>query len=250
MSWIESSSRHFLARHEEVDADDARAVLELLEETRLRIGPAFRALPREVTVVLHPSRVELDVAQPLVPLMRRATAPEARRWIAGWTARGTLHMLAPRLLGERGPTVAGTRELLALTPAALYAQLVVAESNRALPPPWTPRSTLGAARWAWLVLGAGQWFSGQTAHTHPAIARRLRGESRPQFPPGIRDAVLLGGSVVDLIAREQGPNAAVRFVTTVVPTNPRAALLAAFDGRALVHTEGTWRAHLARMVER
>ena len=250
MSWVETASRNFTARHEERDADDVAAVLDLLEETRSRVGPLFRALPDEVTLVLHANAAALDLAQPCLPVVRRLTTPAAQRYLAGWAARGTVHVLTPRLLAERAARVEGSREMLALTPAALYVQLVVAESNAALPPPWGPRSTLRAARWAWLIAGAAQWFSGQTAHARPAIARRLREGSRPDFPPSLRDAALLGGTVIDLVAREEGVDAAVRLAATLPRGGPREALVSAFHGRALVHTEGMWRAHLARMAGR
>jgi len=180
--------------------------------------------------------------------MRRVTTPAARRYLAGWTGRGTLHALAPRLLAQRAANVQGSREMLLLTPAALYCQLVVAESNPMLAPPWSPRRTIRAARWAWLVAGAAQWFSGQTAHARPAIARRLREESRPAFPPRLRDATLLGGTVIDLVAREVGELAAVRLACRLPPGGQRQSLVEVFHGRALVHSEGTWRAHLARLA--
>ena len=83
----------------------------------------------------------------------------------------------------------------------------------------------------------------------PAIARRLREDARPEFPPGLRDAALLGGSLVDLVAREQGMAGVVKLACSPLPPGgPRQALLEAFDGRALVHTEGTWRAHLSRLA--
>ena len=135
-AWIESSSRNFVARHEERDADDVGAVLGLLEDTRERLATVFGHVPDEVTVVLHTSRAELDLAQPLLPIVRRLTTPAARRYLAGWTSRSALHVLSPRQLAQRAANVEGSREMLALTPAALYVQLVVAECNRALPPPW------------------------------------------------------------------------------------------------------------------
>lgn len=247
-SWTETASRNFVARHEERDDDDVDAVLDLLEETRQRLGPLFATLPEEVTVVLHSSRAELDLAQPFLPVVRGLTTPAARRYLAGWAGRGTLHVLAPRLLAERAADVEGSREMLLLTPAALYAQLVVAECNPALPPPWGPRSTVRAARWAWLVAGAAQWFSGQTAHARPAITRRLRDLRRPDFPPSLRDAALLGGTVVDLVAREEGAAAAVRLACALPRGGPREALVSVFRGRAMVHTEGAWRSHLARLA--
>ncbi len=249
-AWVESASRNFTARHDEQDSREARGVLALLEDTRERVGAVFATLPGEVTVVVHSSNAQLDMAQPFLPVMRRVTSPSARRYLAGWTGRGTLHVLAPRLLAERAANVEGSREMLALTPAALYVQLVVAACNPALPPPWAPRSAVRASRWAWLLAGTGQWFSGQTAHARPAIARRMREGARPDFPPSLRDAVLLGGTVIDLVAREQGVARAVALASALPRGGPREALVATFDGRAMVHTEGTWRAHLARMAGR
>jgi len=248
MGRTETSSPNFTARHDEREAGDVRGVLELLEETRERLGSAFPALPEDVTVVLHDSRLELDLAQPFLPIMRRITTPAARRYLAGWAARGALHVLAPRLLAERAANVAGSREMLLLTPAAMYCQLVVAASNPLLPPPWSLRSTSRAARWAWLVAGATQWFSGQTAHARPAIARRLREGPRPDFPPRLRDAALLGGTVIDLVAREEGELTAVKLACMLPPGGPRQALVEVFGGRTLMNSEGTWRAHLARLA--
>jgi len=248
-AWVETSSPNFVARFDEADGADVRGVLALLEQTRERLGGMFASLPGEVSVVLHASALELDVAQPYLPVVRRATTPAARRLLAGWAGRGTLHVLAPRLLAARAGSVEGSREMLGLTPAALYVQLVLATCNPDFPPPWHPRSTARAMRWAWLMFGAMQWFSGQTALARPAIARRLREDGRPDFPPGLKDAVLLGGSVVDLVAREQGTRAAVELVCGRLPGGgAREALLQAFDGRAIVHTEGTWRAHLSRLA--
>ncbi|HVL30916.1 MAG TPA: hypothetical protein VM299_01665 [Solirubrobacteraceae bacterium] len=65
-----------------------------------------------------------------------------------------------------------------------------------------------------------------------------------------RAAALLGGTVVDLVAREEGVETAVRFVCSLPRGGPREALVSTFHGRAMVHTEGTWRAHLARMAGR
>ncbi|HEV2776948.1 MAG TPA: hypothetical protein VGV90_15245 [Solirubrobacteraceae bacterium] len=250
-AWVESSSLHFVARHEERDDDDVGAVLGLLEDTRERLSSVFGQLPeREVTIVLHTSRTELDLAQPLLPVVRRLTTPAARRYVTGWAGGSALHTLTPRQLAMRAANVEGSREMLSLTPAALYVQLVVAECNRALPPPWSPRATWRAAQWAWLIFGSAQWFSGQTAHARPAIARRLREGGRPDFPPSLRDAPLLGGTVIDLIARERGVERVVELVRELPRGGPREALVAVFGGRAMVHSEGMWRAHLARMAGR
>jgi hypothetical protein len=103
-------------------------------------------------------------------------------------------------------------------------------------------------RWAWLLEGGARWFSGQTEHARPAIVRRLREGGRPAFPPGLRDAPLLGATVIDLLSREQGERAAARFCTRLDSQGARAALGKAFGGRAVSQTEIAWRSHLARLA--
>jgi hypothetical protein len=245
---METTSPSFAARHEERDAADLVELLELLEGTRERLGTAFAVAPEGVTVVVHGSPAALAAAQPILPLARAVTAPAARRYLAGWAGRDTLHVLAPRLLRARASNVTGSREMLLLTPAALYAQLVVAAANPRLPPPWRPRAAAAMLRWAWLLAGAAQYFSGQTAYARPAIARRLREGPQPAFPPGVRDALLLGGTVVDLLAREEGEPAAVALAARPPHGAPDDVLRDAFGGRTLRDTEGTWRAHLAKVA--
>lgn len=247
MAWVETESPGFHARHTDDDADAVVRVLELLEGTRAALAAALPVTPPgPIEVVVHPSRTQLYAAQPQLLAAVRLTDPSARRYVTGVAGTGTLHLLAPRLLEARASSVPGSRELALLAPAALYARLAVAHVNPRLPPPLRPRSAAGLGRWAWLAHGAAQWLSGQTAHARPAIARRLREGSGPAFPPGMRDAVLLGGTVVDLLAREEGEAAAVTFACTAGKGLPRAALAEAFRGRSLAHTEATWRTHLAR----
>ena len=248
MPWVETSSPNFTARHEHVDLDDAVAVLELIEGTRERVGAIFTRVPDEVAVVLHTSQLELSLAQPYLPIVRLATAPAGRRYLAGWCSPGEVHVLAPRLLERRASAVPGSREMAMLGPATLYTQLVLAANNRTLPPPFRLTVLHRYLRWAWLTAGAAQYFSGQTAFARPAIARRLREGREPSFPPDVRDAALLGGSLFDLLAREHGVGAAVRLAYTPLHGQPREALVDAFDGRAAIHTEGAWRAHLAQLA--
>ena len=248
MAWVETSSPSFRARHEAEDAGDAGRVLFALEALREQLADAFPRTVEGVTVVLHPSVGSLAFARPLLPLMWFVTAPAARRYVAGRAARDELHVLRPAALLERASNVPGSREMLERTPAALYARLVINGNNRDLSEHLTPARINDELRWAWLLEGGARWFAGQTEHARPAIARRMHEGRRPSFPPGLRDAPLLGGTVIDLLAREEGVQAAAEFVSRLHPQGGRAALAKAFGGRALVHTEGTWRAHLARMA--
>jgi hypothetical protein len=246
--WVETVSPHFAARHELVDDDDVAGVLEMLEGTRDRLGEAFPVLPEDVEVIVHGSDAALAAAQPYLPLLRRMVAPAARRYLVGWFGAGSIHVLAPRVLAARASNVPGSREMNLLAPAALYAQLVVGANNSRLPPPFRMASFGRYVRWAWLQAGAAQWFSGQTAYVRPAIARRLREGPEPDFPPGVRDAHLLGGTIFDLLAREEGERACVRLASELPAGGAQQALRTAFHGRALKHTESTWRAHLARIA--
>jgi len=249
MPWVETASPSFQARHELLDAKDIVEVLELLEGTRERLREAFERVPEEVTVVVHGSGTALALAQPYLPLLRRLTAPAARRYLVGWFATGQIHVLAPRLLRARASSVPGSVEMALLAPAALYTHLVVGASNPQLPPPFRAGTIVRHLRWAWLAHGAAQYFSGQTAYARPAIARRLREGSSPAFPPGVRDAALLGGTVVDLVARTEGESAAVALASSLPRGGPREAVRRALRGGSLAEAEREWRAHLAHLAE-
>lgn len=246
-SWEETDSPHFAARHDSADAEDVVAVLELLEGTRQRLGRLFPDLPGVVDVVLHGTRAQLYAAQPELGLIMRLTSPAARRYLVGWPTSDSMHLLAPRHADARASNVPGSHEMAQLAPAALYAQLVVGHNNPDLPPPFRARSVRHMLRWAWLWAGAGQFFGGQTPYARPAIARRLREGGEPSFPPSVRDALLLGGSVLDLLAQERGEQHVVSIACRLPDGSPERALERAF-GTSLVNAGGLWRTHLARLA--
>jgi len=223
-------------------------VLHSLELARRDLAQYFPIDAAGLTVVLHSSTASLWAARPLLPVAWITAAPASRRYLAGWAGASELHLLAPDALDSRASNVPGSREMLELTPVTLYARRVITESNHDLPRRLGPRRLGAELRWAWLIEGSARWFAGQTEHARPAIARRLREGPAPSFPPGIRDALLLGGTVIDLLAREQGDELAARFACRLHPGGARAALTKAFDSRPFHHTEGTWRAHLARLA--
>jgi hypothetical protein len=248
VTWVESFSRSFRARHDSAARDDAERVLHSLELTRERLIEYFPATPDGLTVVLHRGALSLSLAKPVVPVAWLATAPAARRYFAGWAGRDELHTLEPTALDRRASAVPGSREMLALTAPALYARRVIAASNPDLAQGGTPRRARQEVRWAWLLEGAARWFAGQTEHARPAIARRLHEGSKPRFPPGVRDALLLGGTVIDLVARERGEGAAAELASRLHPQGARPALSLAFDRRPLHRTEEAWRAHLRALA--
>jgi len=248
MAWVESVSPSFRARHESEDADDADRVLHSLELTRERLAEVFPKTVGELTVILHSSTLGVSLTNPLLPLAWLATDPAARRYVAGWAGAAELHVLSPAALKARASNVPGSREMLARVPAALYTRRVMVENNHDLPRSLTPRRIARELRWAWLFEGAARWFAGQTEHARPAIARRLHDGGKPSFPPGLRDAPLLGGTVIDLLVREEGEQRAVQLACRLHPQGSRAAISKAFRDRAMVHTEGAWRSHLSQMA--
>ena len=52
------------------------------------------------------------------------------------------------------------------------------------------------------------------------VARRLREGAEPEFPPSRADALLLGGTVFDLLAREEGERACVTLARGPHPDGP------------------------------
>ena len=243
MSWVESHSPSFSARHEERDTDAAAEMLAQLERFRIRLDERFETTPGEISVVMHPSAAALSLAHPWLPLARMAAAPAGRRYMAGWFGRREIHVLAPDELEERASAVPGSREALLLTPRHEYAHVVIGANNPALPPPFTPGTFRRYLRWAWLCEGAATHFAGQTEHLRPGIARRLREGGRPDFPPSARDAVLLGGTVFALLEEEAGVDACVQLAARLPKSGGGAAIESAF-GRSAADVERQWRTRL------
>jgi hypothetical protein len=240
VAWVESHSQSFSARHDSAHAEEAAAVLAALELLRDDLAGLYERLPEEVAVVLHPRPAALALAHPWLPLARRAAAPAARRYYAGWFGDHQIHVLAPPALERRASGVAGSREALLLTPQHEYAHLVVGANNPNLPPPFSISTFRRYVRWAWLCEGAATWLSGQAPLLRAAIVRRLREGGRPEFPPEPRDAMLLGGTVFGLLEQEHGDRAAAALATGDLDRGPGSVLVDAF-GRQLAGVERDWR---------
>lgn len=243
MSWVESHSLSFSARHDSENAEAAAAVLERLEVFRSRLSQVFARTPGEVSVVMHPRPLMLAFAHPWLPIARLASAPASRRYFAGWFSRDEIHVLAPQALERRASSVPGSRQALMLTPEHEYAHLVLGANNPDLPPPFSGGGFRRYVRWAWLCEGAAAHFSGQTPHLRAAIVRRLHEGPRPDFPPSTRDAQLLGGTVFALAERLEGRDAAVELAGSRDDDGPRRAIEWAF-GRRVAEVAGHWRDYL------
>jgi hypothetical protein len=242
MAWIETDSLSFTARHDDADTGGAQRILDQLEDLRLRLEERFPEAPGDVTVVIHDNPAWLSAAHPLLPAVRWSAAPAARRYVAGWPMAGEIHLLNDEWMERRA---GGEDSLRALrgTAARMYCQLVLAANNEQLPPMWTPRRFLAYLRWSWLIEGAAQYFSSQVSLFRPAVITRLREGERPKFPPARRDAIILGGTIFDLLDRHAGPEACVLLASRLRRDGARSNLEMAFDA-TMREIESAWRASL------
>ncbi len=247
MPWVETESLSFTARHDSGDSAFAERTLDRMEDLRLRLEERFEIVPGGVTVVVHTHPSWLTMAHPFLPAARWSAAPAGRRYLAGWAMATELHVLNDPHM-ERRAAGEDSREALRGTAERLYAQLVVAANNPDLPPSWTPRRFVRYLGWAWLVEGAAQYFSRQVGLYRAAVIRRLRESSRPSFPPSRRDAVLLGGTIFDLLETERGPEACEQLALRLRPGGAVRTLEAAFEAR-IGEIEDAWRGYLRAMVK-
>src|SRR3954470_8977790 len=247
MAWIETESLSFVARHEAEDSDSAHRTLDALDALRLRLEERFDEAPAGVTVIVHPTPGWLAAAHPFLPAARLAAASAGRRSRAGWAMASELHVLNDHYLDRRA---AGEDSLAALrgTAERLYVQIVVGANNDRLPPPWGPRRFLRYLRWTWLIEGAAQYYADQVPLFRAAVSTRLRDRRPPAFPPAARDAMILGGTIFDLLERERGPDACDVLASRLRRDGPRRALELAFGGR-FRDIEREWRAYLRRLRE-
>ena len=248
MAWVETESLSFTARHESDDEACATRTLDRLEDLRLRLEDRFDDAPGGITVIIHPSPGWLNAAHPFLPAARLAASPVARRYLAGWAMASELHILNDEYTDRRA---AGEDSLAALrgTAERLYSQIVIAANNPSLPPPWGPRKFARYVRWAWLIEGGAQYFAGQTSLFRAAANTRIRGGKPPAFPPSPRDAILLGGTIFDLLERERGRDACSILVSRLRREGPERAIELAFAARAR-GVEQEWRRYLREDLPR
>src|ERR687893_413733 len=222
MAWVETHSLSFAARHEVEDEECAQRTLDELEDLRLDLEERFEEAPGEVTVIVHPAAAWLAAAHPFLPAARWAAAPAGRRYLAGGAMAHEIHVLSDSSMDRRAAGEDSQRALRA-TAQRLYVQLVVAANNDQLPPPWGPRRFARYLRWAWLVEGAAQYYSGQTGLFRAAVIRRMREGG----PPAAADLMVSR-------LRKDGANGNLEL---------------AFD-RPIGEIEQIWRRHLREEVAR
>jgi hypothetical protein len=79
------------------------------------------------------------------------------------------------------------------------------------------------------------------------VITRLREGDRPSFPPTRRDALILGGTIFDLLDRTAGPDACVRMASRLHRQGPQGNLELAFEAR-MREIERAWRMHLDEIL--
>lgn len=248
MPWTETDSLSFTARFEEGDEECAERTLDDLEDLRLRLEDRFDSAPGGITVILHPHAAWLAAAHPFLPAARLAAAPAGRRYLAGWATPTELHTLTDSALERRAAGPDSRRALLG-TSGRLYTQVVLATHNERIPPPWGLRSFSRYVRWAWLIEGGAQYYAGQYPDFRAAVLRRISEAPAPSFPPAARDALILGGSVFELLEEERGRAACDLLVSRLPKAGPETALETAFDAE-LHHIEPAWREHISEIASR
>ena len=126
MSWVETESLSFTARHDSNDAAFADRTLDRMETLRLRLEDRFDQVPDEVTVVIHTNPASLTMAHPFLPAARWAAAPAGRRYLAGWPMSTELHVLNDRTMERRA---AGEDSLEARLRALGYREILRTRQN-------------------------------------------------------------------------------------------------------------------------
>jgi hypothetical protein len=139
------------------------------------------------------------------------------------------------VLAQRASNVEGSLELLMLAPSALLAKRMLAVRTA----PWRRQDA------PWRLEGAAQFFSGQIKHIRPVVVLRIHERPAPSFPPGRRDALLLGGTVFDLLQREEGDDACLELAGRPTrrrrSSGPSTAARSARPSRPGARTSAGWR---------
>jgi hypothetical protein len=248
MAWVESHTASFQCRHSAVCTDDVAHLLGGLEALRAGLQETFPRTVDDLMLVMHDGPRFLAAANPLLAAQARRADLASRPLLTGWVTDAEIHLLSPPALRARAAGNPILSAVLAHSAATLYTRRVIMEANHDLHRTFAPARAMVSVRWAWLLEGASRWFSGESAAARPLVGARLRGGSQPAFPPAPRDAPLLAGTVIDLLVREEGERAAVEMVGRLHPGGTQGALVKAFDGRTMAHTEGSWRSYLSRLA--
>ena len=154
-----------------------------------------------------------------------------------------------RARSRHGPPRAGSREMLELAAASLYARRVITASNVELARARRPRRNDARDAVGVACRGRRPVVSGQTEHA-AARDRTASTGGRPPELPARRPRCATTRRHRDRSARTRGGRARRRSACLHLhPQGQRAALSKAFyGGGRSSSTEGAWRSHLSRWV--
>ena len=206
MAWVETESLSFTARHESDDEAYAQRTLDRLEDLRLRLEERFDEAP---------GRGDRD-RPPLAGLAQRRAPVPARRP----ACRGAGRTPLPRRLGDgrRSFTSSTTSTPTAARPARTPCRRCAGPRSASTRRSWSPPTTRGCHRRGARAVrplpalgvadrGRRPVLRRSTGLFRAAANTRMRKGGPPSFPPSARDAIILGGTVFELLERERGPDA-------------------------------------------
>jgi hypothetical protein len=81
------------------------------------------------------------------------------------------------------------------------------------------------------------------------VHTRMRRGRPPAFPPSARDAMILGGTILELLERERGPDACQVLVSRLRREGAKGSIELAFDAPAR-EVEREWRRYLREEIPR
>lgn len=244
-TWTESSSSRFRVRFDDESRVEVEEVVHYLETLAAKLEAHGLVLPEHPTIVVHPTAFSLSLAQPAFLAAQSFTESNGRRYLASWTAGSTVHLIAPSRLARGTETHISMRDALERAPAVGLAHLALGHVNPAL----SLHRVVRKRAWFWLAWGAGQALVGQVPMLASTIAARRRERRALQLPPPPRDAVALGGSIVELVRRERGLTALVKMLIAPLPQRPEDWLHHALPGIGATERDVQWRMLLEELNE-
>ena len=105
MTWIETTSLTFTARHEDGDRSYAEDLLDRLEDLSLKLEDRFEVVPGDISIVIHPSPIWLAAAHPFLPFVRYAAAPAGLGVAAGSNTTCSSFCWPPPCSACRSPVI-------------------------------------------------------------------------------------------------------------------------------------------------
>lgn len=236
-TWTESTSDLFRVRFDSDARVEVEEMLHTLEAVAVRLEAHGLVLPPHPTIVVHPTAVSLSLAQPAFLAAQALTESHGRRYVASWASGSTLHLIAPHRHLRGDQRTVGMRDALERAPACGLAHLALGHANPGL----ALSRVIRRRAWLWLAWGAGQALVGQVGLLASSIAVRRRMRRSLAMPPPPRDAVVLGGTVVELVLRTRGLTALVGMLKEPLPPTPEGWIGRALPGLGSTERDVHWR---------